>query len=227
MTSHLPSTSSLQATADDTAVAGTAVAEPRNGELMLRAADGDRDAFALLVNRHKDALVNYLARLTGCRERAQDLAQESFLRLYQRADRYEDRGCFKAFLYRIATNLVRSEARRERRWRSLVPFLRDRDGQRPEAAARVLRDEAHRKLAEAVTRLPLDYRVPLVLHEIEGWPYHEIAEQLDCRVGTIKSRIHRARKRLQEQLAPYWHGAAAWSPDPGPAPARELNGEIS
>jgi len=219
------------------AEAGPGSAEPmRDGELMRCTVDGDRDAFARLVDRHKDALVSYLARLTGCRDRAQDLAQETFLRLYQNADRYQDRGAFKAFLYRIATNLVRSEARRERRFRLLRPFLREKDGQPPEAAHRMLRDEAHRKLAEAVTRLPLGYRVPLVLHEIEGWPYHEIAEQLDCRVGTVKSRIHRARQRLKDDLAPYWHGPRTWrparsstqSPVQGPvqSPTSELNGEI-
>lgn len=219
------------------AEAGPGSAEPmRDGELMRRTVAGDRDAFARLVDRHKDALVSYLARLTGCRDRAQDLAQETFLRLYQRADRYEDRGAFKAFVYRIATNLVRSEARRERRFRLLRPFLKEKDGQPPEAAHRVLRDEAHRKLAEAVTRLPLGYRVPLVLHEIEGWPYHEIAEQLDCRVGTVKSRIHRARRRLKDELAPYWNGRRTWrpaqssaqSPVQGPVqgPTSELNGEI-
>ena len=201
----------------------------RAGELMRRTASGDRDAFAVLVDHHKDALVSYLARLTGCRDRARDLAQETFLRLYQSADRYQDRGTFKAFLYRIATNLVRSEARRERRFRLLRPFLREKDGQPPEAARRVLRDEAQRKLAEAVTRLPLAYRVPLVLHEIEGWPYHEIAEQLGCRVGTVKSRIHRARQRLKDELAPYWHGRRGRHPAPGtprsPAP-REVQGAV-
>lgn len=206
----------------------------RDGELMRHTVVGDRDAFTVLVDRHKDPLVSYLARLTGCRDRAQDLAQETFLRLYQHADRYRDRGTFKAFLYRIATNLVRSEARRERRFRLLRPFLREKDGQPPEAAHRVLRDEAQRKLAEAVIRLPLGYRVPLVLHEIEGWPYHEIAEQLDCRVGTVKSRIHRARQRLKDELAPYWRGRRNRhaAPDTGAAqnpvqsPTQELNGEI-
>lgn len=183
----------------------------RDGELMRRTALGDRDAFAHLVDRHKDDLVSYLARLTGCGERAQDLAQESFLRLYQRAQQYDERGQFKAYLYRIATNLVRSEARRERRFRLLLPFLQRKDGQRPEAQRRVLREEAQRQLEEAVTRLPLSYRVPLVLHEIEGWPYRDIAEQLGCRVGTVKSRIHRARQRLKDELAPYWHPRTAWT----------------
>ena len=92
-----------------------------DANLMARvAADGDREAFAMLVDRYKDPLVAYLARLTGCREQAQDVAQESFLRLYRAAAKYKDRGYFRAYLFRIATNLVRSQERREQRWRRLT-----------------------------------------------------------------------------------------------------------
>ncbi len=91
-----------------------------DANLMARvAADGDREAFAMLVNRYKDSLVAYLARLTGCPEQAQDVAQESFLRLYSAAAKYKDRGYLRAYLFRIATNLVRSQERREQRWRRL------------------------------------------------------------------------------------------------------------
>ena len=90
-----------------------------DGELMTRVRNGDRIAFAGLVDRHKDALVNYLLRLTRSRERAEEHAQEAFLRLYQSASRYKEQGHLVAYLYRIATNLVRSEERRERRWQFL------------------------------------------------------------------------------------------------------------
>jgi RNA polymerase sigma-70 factor (ECF subfamily) len=178
---------------------------------MAAVRGGDREAFGHLVDRHKDSLVNYLTRLTGCRERGQDLAQEAFLRLYQQAKRYDERGQLKAFLYRIATNLLRSERRRERRFRLLVPLLGPREDPQPEGPRRILRQEARRRLAEAVAQLPLRYRVPLVLHDIEGWPYTDVARHLGCREGTVKSRIHRARRRLKDLLAPYWHGTAVWS----------------
>lgn len=190
-----------------------------DGTLMLATARGDRGAFARLVDRHKDGLVSYLLRLTGRREQAEDLAQETFLRLFQAADRYREQGHFKAYLYRIATHLLRSEARRERRFRLLEPFLRQRDEVRAEAPGRVLRQEARQHLEQAVVSLPLTYRIPLVLHEIEGWAYRDIAEQLDCRVGTVKSRIHRARRKLKAALAPYWLGEITWGSDP------ELKGE--
>lgn len=184
---------------------------PQDAELMARVRDGDRDAFADLVDRHKDAVVNYLTRLTGDRDRAEDLAQETFLRLFRSAGSYTEQGYLRAFLFRIATNLVRSEERRERRLRVLWPFLGRRDHDEPSAPSGLLLQELHRQVAGAVAKLPLRYRVPLVLHEIEGWTYADIAQELSCREGTVKSRIHRGRQHLRQTLEPYWNGGiAAW-----------------
>jgi len=188
-----------------------AVTDPTDAELMARVRRGDEDAFATLVDRHKDPLVAYLARLTGSLDRAEDLAQETFLRLYRAAPRYREQGYLAAFLYRIATNLVRSEARRERRWRSLLGELArlgpgHREEVEPGGPRRLLARELRGRLAEAVTALPLGLRAPLVLFEIDDWPQGEIARVLGCRVGTVKSRLHRARARLRHELAAYWDG---------------------
>jgi RNA polymerase sigma-70 factor (ECF subfamily) len=177
---------------------------------MARVRSGDRDAFADLVDRHKDAVVNYLTRLTGDRDRAEDLAQETFLRLFRSAGSYTEQGLLRGYLFRIATNLVRSEERREKRLRLLLPFLGRQDHAEPTAPSGLLRQEVHREVSAAVAQLPLRYRVPLVLHEIEGWAYTEIAQALGCREGTVKSRIHRGRQYLKERLAPYWQGGPAW-----------------
>lgn len=182
---------------------------PSDAELMERVRTGDRDAFTDVVDRHKDAVVNYLTRLTGNRDRAEDLAQETFLRLFRSAHSYTEQGLLRAYLYRIATNLVRSEERRERRLRVLLPFLRGREHTEPAAPSGLLLQELHREVAGAVAALPLRYRVPLVLHEIEGWSYADIAEELSCREGTVKSRIHRGRQHLRQKLEPYWTGGAA------------------
>ena len=185
--------------------------EPANdAELMTRVREGDREAFADLIDRHKDAVVNYLARLTGDRDRAEDLGQETFLRLFRSARDYTEQGFLRAYLFRIATNLVRSEERREKRLRLLMPFLRRSEHQPEAVTPGLLRQEAHRHVAEAVAALPLRYRVPLVLHEIEGWSYTDIAEEIGCREGTVKSRVHRGRLQLKQKLEPYWHGGAAW-----------------
>lgn len=183
---------------------------PSDAELMARVRTGDREAFADLVDRHKDAVVNYLARLTGDRDRAEDLAQETFLRLFRAAGSYSEQGYLRAFLFRIGTNLVRSEERRERRFRLLLPFLRREERDEPAAPSGLLLQELHREVAGAVAGLPLRFRVPLVLHEIEGWSYEDIARELGCREGTVKSRIHRGRQRLREKLQPYWQGGTAW-----------------
>jgi RNA polymerase sigma-70 factor (ECF subfamily) len=187
-------------------------AEESDAELMARVREGDRDGFADLVNRHKDAVVNYLTRLTGSRDRAEDLGQETFLRLFRSAGGYVEQGYLRAYLFRIATNLVRSEERRERRQRLLQPLLGgEPDRAEPAAHTGLLRQEMQRVMTAAVARLPLRYRTPLVLHEIEGWSYADIAADLDCREGTIKSRIHRGRQSLKRLLESYWNGGlASW-----------------
>jgi RNA polymerase sigma-70 factor (ECF subfamily) len=185
-------------------------ADESDADLMTAVRSGDREAFSRLVDRHKDAVVNYLTRLTGNRDRAEDLSQETFLRLFRSAAGYDEQGFLRAYLFRIATNLVRSEERREKRWRLLLPFLGIRRHDEPAAPSGLLLQEMHRQVAGAVASLPLRYRVPLVLHEIEGWSYADIAEELSCREGTVKSRIFRGRQHLRQKLEPYWNGGTAW-----------------
>lgn len=189
--------------------------ETSESELMERTRARDPDAFAELVDRHKHLMVNYLTRLTGCRDRAEEYAQETFVRFYQKLDRYREQGNLSAYLLRIATNLVRSDERRRRRWQLLQPvlahsgFLAGAAGDpRPESGpqAAVLADEEHRQVTRAIASLDLLYRAPLVLREIEGLSYSDIADALRCSEGTVKSRLHRARQLLKEKLTPYWNG---------------------
>jgi RNA polymerase sigma-70 factor, ECF subfamily len=179
-----------------------------DARIMRETLEGDPDAFATLVDRYKDALVNYLTHLTFDRDRAEEIAQESFLRLFQAAHQYEERGKLTSYLYSIATNLVRSEQRRRKRWNLLVPrFTLHVDREEPTPQAGLLEDEIRSQVRRALEQLPLHFRAPLVLREIEGWSYERIAEALDCRVGTVKSRISRGRERLKDALEPYWRGA--------------------
>jgi RNA polymerase sigma-70 factor (ECF subfamily) len=178
-----------------------------DAELMSRVRSGDRQAFAQLVDRHKNGLVNYLTRLTRSRDRAEELAQESFLRLYQHSARYREQGQLAPFLFRIATNLLRSEERRARRWRLLsFEFSSNGHDPSPSPQGRLLEEEATEHVGRALAKVPLKYRSPLVLREVEGWSYREIAVALGCREGTVKSRIHRGRTRLRHLLSPYWNG---------------------
>lgn len=179
----------------------TATVDPSDATLMTRVRRGDRDAFERLVDRHRDGLVAYLARVSGDPVGAQDLAQEAFLRLYRAADRYVEQGHLQAYLYRIATNLLQSRRRGARRfpWVAFDPVRHEaRDPVTPQDDT--IRDETTRRVARAVAELPWAFRVPLVLHAVDGWPLARIAAMLDCRVGTVKSRISRARRNLRETL---------------------------
>jgi RNA polymerase sigma-70 factor (ECF subfamily) len=192
----------------DRAALANCAPQADDAALMAAVRAGERDAFATLVERHKDAVVNYLTRLTADRDRAEDLAQETFIRLW-RAPRYDEQGKLLPFLFRIATNLVRTEERRARRWRLIAAVL-------PHAAAPAAvpapaadpvaameRRDLRGRLVRAIAALPMNYRVPLVLRDVEDMSYDEIAAALGCPEGTVKSRINRARTLLREQLGPH------------------------
>ena len=177
---------------------------PTTDEDLVRAArQGDLEAFTQLVEREMDPLVNYLTYLTGSIDRAEDLAQDAFLRFFQMLDRYEERGRLRSLIFRIATNQLRNEERRKGRWRKIVPFLSNGHSEEPAIQKRILQDELLGKLSESLESLPLHYRAPVVLFEIEGWSYEEIARHLGCREGTVKSRIHRGRAKVRDRLKAY------------------------
>ncbi|HUO83699.1 MAG TPA: sigma-70 family RNA polymerase sigma factor [Thermoanaerobaculia bacterium] len=180
--------------------------ETSDRELMAAVRKGDADAFAMIVDRYKDALVNYLTHLSGSRDRGEDLAQESFLRLYQSADRYREDGRLAPYLFRIGTNLVRSAQRRSARWARLLLLL-PAGGNGASTPERELdNQELRAQLSAAISELPVSLRAPLLLYEMEEWSYEEIARSLRCRPGTVKSRISRARQQLRRRLAPWWNG---------------------
>lgn len=179
---------------------------------MSRVRRGDREAFTTLVERHKTPLLRYLTSLTRNAERAEELAQDAFVRLFQTSHRYEERGQFQAYLYRIATNLLRTEERNRRRRELLLKaFSWNGATAAPSPQAVCLRDELNERMAEALGSLPLRYRSPLLLREMEGWSYSDIARTLDCGEGTVKSRIHRGRAKLRRLLEPYWNGGRRWA----------------
>jgi len=178
-----------------------------DGALIKRIREGDEDAFAIFVDRHKDSLVNYLTHLTRSRERAEEVAQDAFVRFYRNASKCRDQERLAPYLFRIATNLVVTQIRRERRWKSLLPrliALQPRSA--PPADLPLLTEEIQRKVTEALEQLPLKFRAPLVLFEIEEWSYDEISRAIGCRVGTVKSRISRARALMRVQLESWWIG---------------------
>ncbi len=205
----------LDSAATDPAVGADALA-------MAHGRAGDWAAFGALVERHRDPLVRYLARLVGDRDSGEELAQEAFVRLWLAAHRYREEGRFEAYLYSIATRLARSAERRRRvRLRACLQGRLARFGwhgrggaagaepfEEAEADARLLRAEAGSVLARAVAELPLAFRAPLILAAIEERPIADIARLLGLRAATVKSRLFRARERLRLSLGPYWKGEA-------------------
>lgn len=176
-----------------------------DGILIRRAREGDDTAFAELVDRYKHSLINYLRHLTRSHDRAEEIAQDAFVRLYRSGTKYDRLG---PALFKIATNLAISQARREKRWKLLLPMLTIAQPKHESPRDPLLASEIQSKVAAALARLPLKFRAPLVLYEIEEWPYQEIADALQCRIGTVKSRISRARALLRADLEAWWIGGS-------------------
>jgi RNA polymerase sigma-70 factor (ECF subfamily) len=182
---------------------------PSDSELLTRARSGDAAGLRMLIDRHKDPMVNYLTRMTGSRGRAEELAQESFVRLYTAPPRVDNGASLAPWLYRVATNVLRSDERRARVARRLGALFGRTASGPAEPEGWLLAGEAQRQTQAALADLPLPFRAPLVLRELQGLSYEEVAAALRCPVGTVRSRINRGRALLRDRLRPYWNGDGA------------------
>jgi RNA polymerase sigma-70 factor (ECF subfamily) len=183
-------------------------------ELLAAIRDGDETAFQEIVRRYRNPITNFVYRMLDDYDRSVELAQETFIRVYTSASRYQANYSFSTYIYRIATNLAISELRRRKR-RKMVslfsPFTND-DGEAVELDPpdlNMLQDETlianerRSAVARAITSLPQKYRAAIVLRDVEGLSYDQIAETLRLSEGTVKSRINRARNLLKEKLSAY------------------------
>ncbi|MDQ6800726.1 MAG: RNA polymerase sigma factor [Acidobacteriota bacterium] len=165
------------------------------------------EEFEAFVAENQHSLINYVTHLTRSRERAEEIAQDAFVRFYRNMERCRDDERLTPYLFRIATNLVVTQIRREQRWKRILPLLTvSQPRSAPPSDRPLMTDEIQRKVTAALEQLPLKFRAPLVLFEIEEWSYDAIARALDCRIGTVKSRISRARKLMRVQLESWWIG---------------------
>lgn len=176
---------------------------------------GDEAAFAEIMRRYRSPIVNFLYRFLNDYEEAVDLAQETFVRIYFAIDRYHTSYAFSTYIYRIASNLAISELRRRKRRRILSLNGLLQNGSQEEAAdfepaderklpdADLVDDEQSRVIGRAISALPEKYRLPLILRDIEGRSYEDVAVILELGLGTTKSRISRARGLLKEKLKGY------------------------
>ena len=175
---------------------------------------GDEAAFAEIMSRYRNPITNYLYRFLNDYEEAVDLAQETFVRVYFAIDRYHTQFAFSTYIYRIATNLAISELRRRKRRRlmSLTGLFQSDDEsevefQPPDTRslpdADLVENERSQTIGRAIATLPEKYRVPVVLRDVEGRTYEEIAEIMQLGLGTTKSRISRGRALLRDKLQNY------------------------
>jgi RNA polymerase sigma-70 factor (ECF subfamily) len=176
-----------------------------DGQLIGQTLAGEPAAFGQLVLKYQDRLYNSLFRVLGSAEDARDAVQDAFVQAFVKLESFRGSAAFYTWLYRIAFNLAMSHARRKRPTRSL-DFGRTEcgiepvDGQ-PSAEANLACQERATLVHAALAELSDDYRQVIVLRELDGCRYDEIAEILELPVGTVRSRLFRARVELRDRLA--------------------------
>lgn len=171
-----------------------------------RARGGDADAFGELVTRYQHRIVSFTLALTSDRANAEDLAQETFLRAYRGLSSFRGTSSLKTWLYQIATNVARTHTAKQRARREELAHDSEGAARRFDEAAsgEDLESRAilRQQLDAALATLPVELREAVVLRDVEGLEYREISTALGVPMGTVESRIFRARQRLREQLAP-------------------------
>ncbi len=184
-----------------------------DSEVVQRFLDGEQRAFGELVDRYDTRLVNFVYRTVGDREKAQDLVQETFIRVYRHLHRFDQSKKFSTWIYTIASNLAKNELRNRSR-NPLVLFQTikknwDADHRPLEWEDESFKpDDLFRKrhlremVEKAVRELPEHHKIVFVLRELEGRTYEEIAEITDTNLGTVKSRLNRARNNFARIVAP-------------------------
>lgn len=172
--------------------------------LVSQTQDGNRDAFSVLVVRYQTRVLNLIFRRLGDREAALDVAQEVFLRAYRGLPKFQGEASFFTWLYRIALN-ESSTAKKQRERR---PIPDDVDGERvpdpqegADPGAGLARREDSELIRRALADMADEFAQPLILRDLEGMSYQEVADLLQVPLGSVKSRIHRARQTLKNRLA--------------------------
>lgn len=175
----------------------------QEAEWVRRSVAGDTQAFGRLVERYQRRLLTAVTRSVARQSLAEDIVQEAFLRAFEAMPRFEGRSSFYTWLYRIAFNLVLSRRRRRAgpgNPTGPVPVEEVETSETTNPQTQAETKERRHRIQQAIGELDDTFRLPLVLREIEGMDYRQIGEVLRLPLGTVKSRIHRARTELREKL---------------------------
>lgn len=190
-------------------------------DLVKRVQSGDKAAFDLLVRKYQHRVVKLVSRYVHDNHEALDVAQEAFIKAYRAMPSFRGDSAFYTWLYRISINTaknhlvsqirqpVNTETEMENaQGDGIALSSRLTDGDSPERI--VISDEVRDTVLESIERLPEDLRTAIILRELEGMTYEEIAEAMDCPVGTVRSRLFRARESIDSDLRALGGGDTAW-----------------
>lgn len=175
-----------------------------DAQLIAETLNGKPAAFGELVHKYQDRLYNTLVHVVGSREDARDVVQEAFVQAFVKLDSFQQTSAFYTWLYRIAFNVAISRGRKKRPTVS-VERTREAGGHEPAdrragPSEQIEQEERRRQVRQAIAALSEEHRAVVILREIDGCCYETIAEILDLPVGTVRSRLHRARLQLRDQL---------------------------
>ena len=182
-------------------------------ELILRFQKGDEQSYIELVNRYRDRLINFIYRFVNDTESAEDIVQDALLKVYTHKHYYKNIAKFSTWLYTIAGNLAKTELRKKktRKVTNLSQMgPKDKDfeltSNEPETDKATQNEYLEKRIQIAINKLPLHFKTVTILREIQELSYEEISKIVDVPLGTVKSRINRARLQLQKELKDFKKG---------------------
>jgi RNA polymerase sigma-70 factor (ECF subfamily) len=170
-------------------------------DLIKRVQEGDMVAFNKIAEKYKNRLMNVIFRMLNSQQEAEDIVQETFLRVYQHRMSFDFRHCFSTWIYTIALNLARNELRKRKRFKFFDIY--DMKGNESEIAIEMkVPSNLPQVLERAIEELPEKYKAAFLLRDVQEFPYDEVARIMNIPLGTVKSRVNRARALLKDKLKP-------------------------
>jgi len=178
-------------------------------DLILETIHGNENAFAQLVDKYKTKVFHLAYQMTRNQETSDDLTQESFIKAYTSLDRFEFKSSFGTWLYRIALNHIRDHLRKETRMRPVsldetLENIASHDSKIPPRENVMETKRQNQIIQEGIRSLPEKYRMIMILRDLQGFPYKDIAQILNISEGTVDSRLFRARSLLRKKISPFF-----------------------
>ena len=177
-------------------------------QLIKRFQAGDEGAYVELVNRYRNRLMSFVFQFVGDMEQAEDVVQDTMLKLYEKKHYYREIAKFSTWLYTIARNLANTELRKRKRRKTTLLSQMSRDEKdydlpavQPETGQGVQREFVEKRTQTAIQQLPEHFKTVIILRDIQELSYEDISNIVEVPIGTVKSRINRARLQLQAELS--------------------------